>query len=161
MNVATTLLKHAWHTRVVLNQAQFHGPFAPLQRHPKKSAANVEPWHASWNPVMRQSSGRPTENHERKLEEPILGVTFHTGWRHRWRAGKVARLQKQRKTYGQSVRSSDVYTQAFYVLGHPKSISTIALMGTFFPTPPLQRFLRFSPKPLGMPPSDWLHAPWI
>lgn len=79
MNVATTLLKHAWHTRVVLNQAQFHGPFAPLQRHPKKSAANVEPWHASWNPVMRQSSGRPTENHERKLEEPILGVTFHTG----------------------------------------------------------------------------------
>ena len=70
-------------------------------------------------------------------------------------------LDSQRKTYGQSVRSSDVYTQAFYVLGHPKSISTIALMGTFFPTPPLQRFLRFSPKPLGMPPSDWLHAPWI
>ena len=56
-----SLLKHAWHTRVVLFQSQFHSPFAPLQRHPRQSAANVEPWHASWNPGMRQAGGKQSE----------------------------------------------------------------------------------------------------
>ena len=43
-------------------------------------------------------------------------------------------------------------TKLFFGLGHHNRISTIAMMGTeqygIFPTPPLQRVLRFSPKTL-------------